>query len=88
MITGTGYPETLELEIIKSQQDTALGNLLQVVLVEQGIAPGDFLTSLPTSITPQFCEMAQSKKELIERCEVEAITRNRRDAHKDEKVWF
>lgn len=36
-ITGIGYPETLELEILKSHQDVVLGNLLLVVLVEQGM---------------------------------------------------
>lgn len=46
IITGTGYPETLELEIIKKHQDTVLDNLLQVVMVEQGIGPGDFPSNL------------------------------------------
>lgn len=80
--------QRLELEILKSHHDTVLGNLLQLVLVEQRIAPGDFLTSSPTSFIPQLCEMAQSKKELIERCKMEAATKNSRGAHKDEKVWF
>lgn len=52
VFTGAGDPETLE--IFKSHQDTALGNLLQVVLVEHGIGPDDFLRSLPTSTIPQL----------------------------------
>lgn len=65
-----------------------MSSLLQVVLVEQGVGPGDFLRSLRTSTIPQFYEMAQSKKELIERYKVEVVVKNSRDAHKDEKVWF